>query len=125
MAKSRCVNCTTQLGVIHKLAEGALDPTLYAIDEDTEQYWFQYGPLRDTTCHRSPSGHGDIDHCPLDPTIQPVPHPLNSPPIKSLPLLTSADVVEDRIKGLTEVQIDIICSSSLIHCCGHSIIEGH
>ncbi|KAK4831083.1 hypothetical protein QYF61_015281 [Mycteria americana] len=30
----RCVNCTTQLGVICKLAEGALKPTVYVTDED-------------------------------------------------------------------------------------------
>ncbi|KAK4831353.1 hypothetical protein QYF61_017484 [Mycteria americana] len=30
----RHVNCTTQLGVVCKLAEGALDPTVYVIDED-------------------------------------------------------------------------------------------
>ncbi|GAB0180776.1 cAMP-dependent protein kinase inhibitor alpha [Grus japonensis] len=47
----RCVNCTTQLGVICKLAECALDPTVYVIDEDIKQYWSQYRPLRDTTCH--------------------------------------------------------------------------
>ncbi|KAK4806151.1 hypothetical protein QYF61_001078 [Mycteria americana] len=52
----RHVNCTTQLGVICKLAEGALNPTVYVIDEDIKQDWSQYGPLRDTTCHRSPSG---------------------------------------------------------------------
>ncbi|KAK4808956.1 hypothetical protein QYF61_013590 [Mycteria americana] len=46
----RHVNCTTQLGVC-KLAEGALDPTVYVTDEDTKQYWSQYRPLRDTTRH--------------------------------------------------------------------------
>jgi len=29
-------SCTTQLGAIHRLAEGALDPAVYVIDEDTE-----------------------------------------------------------------------------------------
>ncbi|KAK4833081.1 hypothetical protein QYF61_027743 [Mycteria americana] len=53
----RHLNRTTQLGVICKLAEGALDPTVYVNDEDIKQYWSQYGPLRDTTCHQSPSGH--------------------------------------------------------------------
>ncbi|PKU34140.1 hypothetical protein llap_15555 [Limosa lapponica baueri] len=33
----RCVNHSTQLGVICKLAEDVLDPTVYVIDEDTEQ----------------------------------------------------------------------------------------
>ncbi|KAK4815509.1 LOW QUALITY PROTEIN: hypothetical protein QYF61_003067, partial [Mycteria americana] len=45
----RRVNCTTQLGVICKLAEGALDLTVNVIDENIEQRWSQYGPLRDTT----------------------------------------------------------------------------
>ena len=33
----RCVSCTTQLGVICRLAEGALDPTVYVSDEDIKQ----------------------------------------------------------------------------------------
>ncbi|KAK4826357.1 hypothetical protein QYF61_007951 [Mycteria americana] len=45
------VNRTTQLGVICKCAEGALDPTVYIIAENIKQHWSQYGPLRDTTCH--------------------------------------------------------------------------
>ncbi|KAK4832076.1 hypothetical protein QYF61_020632 [Mycteria americana] len=36
---SRHVNCTTQLGVICKLAEAALDPTVYVTDEDIKQHW--------------------------------------------------------------------------------------
>ncbi|PKU42672.1 serine-rich hypothetical protein [Limosa lapponica baueri] len=47
----RRVNCTTQLGVICKLAEGSFDPTVCVIDDDTKQYWSQYGPLRDTSHH--------------------------------------------------------------------------
>jgi len=31
-----CINCIAQLGVISKLAEGALNPIIYAIDEDVE-----------------------------------------------------------------------------------------
>ena len=53
----RHVDCTTQLGVICKLAEGALDPAVCITDEDIKQYWSQYGPLRDTTCHQSSFGH--------------------------------------------------------------------
>ncbi|KAK4815925.1 LOW QUALITY PROTEIN: hypothetical protein QYF61_010182 [Mycteria americana] len=45
------VSCTTQLGVICTLAEGALHLTVNVIDENIEQHWSQYGPLRDTTCH--------------------------------------------------------------------------
>ncbi|KAK4830062.1 hypothetical protein QYF61_008400 [Mycteria americana] len=47
----RHANCATQLGVICKLAEGALDATVHVIGEDIKQYWSQYGPLRNTTCH--------------------------------------------------------------------------
>ena len=54
---SWCVSCTTQLGVICNLAEGALNPTVYVTDENIKQYWSQYGPLMHTTCYRSPSGH--------------------------------------------------------------------
>ncbi|PKU42157.1 hypothetical protein llap_7540 [Limosa lapponica baueri] len=46
-----CVNHTTQLGVIHKFAEDALDPAVYVIGEDTEQYWSKWRPLTDTTRH--------------------------------------------------------------------------
>ncbi|PKU42438.1 hypothetical protein llap_7238 [Limosa lapponica baueri] len=53
----RCVNCTTHLGAVCKLAEGALDPIAYVIDEDIKQCWSQYGSLTDTTCYQSPSGH--------------------------------------------------------------------
>ncbi|KAK4824175.1 LOW QUALITY PROTEIN: hypothetical protein QYF61_011472, partial [Mycteria americana] len=83
------VNCTTQLGVICKLAEGALDLAVHVIDENIEQHWSQYGPLRDTTF---------VDRYPLDVTIQPIPYPLNSPPIKSVSLeFREKDVVGDRI----------------------------
>ncbi|KAK4830182.1 hypothetical protein QYF61_008973 [Mycteria americana] len=112
----RGVNHTTQLGVICKLAEGALNPTVHVIDEGVKQYWSQYGSLRDTTCHPSPSGHGAVDHYCLDATIQPIPPPPNRPPIKSVSLqFREKDVVGDCVKGLTEIQIDDIHSSSLVH----------
>ncbi|KAK4812272.1 LOW QUALITY PROTEIN: hypothetical protein QYF61_012947, partial [Mycteria americana] len=82
------VNCTTQLGVICRLAEGALDLAVNVIDENIEQHWSQYGPLRDTT---------SVDCYPLDATIQPIPYPLNSPPIKSISLqFREKDVVQDH-----------------------------
>ena len=33
-----CINCTTQLGVIRKPAEGTLDPTVCGIDKDVEEH---------------------------------------------------------------------------------------
>ena len=38
----RCVNCTTQFDVIHKFAEGSLNPTVNIIDEDIKQHQSQY-----------------------------------------------------------------------------------
>jgi len=35
------ISCTTQLGIIHKLAEGALDPIIYVTDQDVEEHWSQ------------------------------------------------------------------------------------
>jgi len=50
-----CVNCTTQLGVICKLAVGALDlaMSLMKIFNSTGP---KSRPLRDTTCHWRPFG---------------------------------------------------------------------
>ncbi|KAK4832910.1 hypothetical protein QYF61_026553 [Mycteria americana] len=45
------VSCTTQLGVVCKLAEGALSLAVNVIEDNIEQHWSQYGPLRDTTHH--------------------------------------------------------------------------
>jgi len=53
----RCNSCTTQLGVIHKLDEGALSPTVRVTNKVIEQYQSRYGPLRDTTYCRSSFGH--------------------------------------------------------------------
>jgi len=54
-----------------------------------------------------------MDHYPLDATIQLIPHPLNSAPIKSICLqFREKDVVEDHVKVFTNVQIDdiLLCS---------------
>jgi len=47
------VSSTSQLGVICKLAESALDPLLmsFVMDKDPEEHQSQNRPLRDTTCH--------------------------------------------------------------------------
>ncbi|KAJ7419258.1 microtubule associated tumor suppressor candidate 2 [Pitangus sulphuratus] len=47
----RCINCITQLGVTCKLVEDAPDPPDRVISEDVKQFWFQYGPVRATTCY--------------------------------------------------------------------------
>jgi len=92
----RPVSHTTQLDVICKLSEGAPDSTVYVIDEDIKQYWSPDGPLKDTPCHRSPSGHSAFDH--YHATIQLTFPPLKSPPIKSTSLqISEKDVVGDHV----------------------------
>ena len=49
-----CIHCTAQLGVIRRLAEGALNAIVCVIDEDVEEHCSQDQPLRDTTCDRPP-----------------------------------------------------------------------
>lgn len=46
----------------------------------------------------------------MDATIQPIPYPLSSPPIKSTTLQSRWDL-EDHVIGLTELQIGDICIS--------------
>ncbi|KAK4808270.1 hypothetical protein QYF61_020751 [Mycteria americana] len=105
----RYVNRTTQLGVVSKLAEGALDPTVHVVDEDTKQYWSQT-PL-------IPDLHPDIE--PLTTTLwSPRPssqflrHRIVHPSNPSLQC-REKDVVGDHVKGLTEVQIDDILALPL------------
>lgn len=70
-------------------------------DEDVEYYWSQYRPLRATTPHWSPSGHGAVDRNSLDATIHPVPRP-PGPSINSMQL-REEDVVEDPVEGTSGV----------------------
>mgnify|MGYP001854162635 CR=1 FL=1 len=83
---SYCLNCSTQLGIVCKLAEGALDPITYVIDKDVKEYQFQDGPLGDTTGDQPSPGHRAIDNNPLAGTTQQIPHLPNSPPFKPISL---------------------------------------
>jgi len=71
----QCVSRTTQLGVVGRLAEGALSPSVHVTDKDVKQHWPQYQPLRHTTRHWSPPGHRAIDCNFLSASIEPVPYP--------------------------------------------------
>jgi len=57
----QCVNCTTQLGVVGKLAEGALSPTVHVADKEVKQHGSQNSALRNPTCHWCPLGHRATD----------------------------------------------------------------
>ena len=82
----QCVDCTTQLGVIRKLAEGALDAIVCVIDKDVEEHSSQDRPLENTICDWPPPGHRVTDHNPLAATIQMFLYPLSSPAFKSISL---------------------------------------
>ena len=93
-----CINCTTQLGVVCKLAEGELNPTVYVTDKDVEEHWSQNRPLGDTTHCQPLLGHKATDHSPLAAAIQPIPYPLYSLPFRSVSLqFRDKDAVWDRV----------------------------
>ncbi|PKU44258.1 hypothetical protein llap_5451 [Limosa lapponica baueri] len=58
------VNRSTQLGVIGKLAEGALSSTIHVANKDVKWFCSQYRPPRNAACHCLPLGHRAIDHIP-------------------------------------------------------------
>lgn len=82
-----------------------LNSTTYAIKKDIEQYWFQYGPLRDITCYWSPFWHWAIDCNSSNAAIQPIPYPSSSLPIKPYLYNLGWEVVWDNVKGLTDVKM--------------------
>ncbi|KAK4818782.1 hypothetical protein QYF61_019128, partial [Mycteria americana] len=99
------VDHTTQLGVIGKLAEGALNPTVHVTDKDVKWCQSQYRPLRNDTCHWCPLGHQAIDRNSLSVAIQPIPYPPSGPSITSMSLqFRDRDVVLDSVKSFAQVQ---------------------
>ncbi|KAK4833082.1 hypothetical protein QYF61_027744, partial [Mycteria americana] len=65
------INTPTQLGVICKLTEGALNPLIQIIGKDIKQNWPRHRALGDTTCDRPPTGVNSNHHHSLGPAIQP------------------------------------------------------
>ncbi|KAK4822811.1 hypothetical protein QYF61_020094 [Mycteria americana] len=78
------INTPTQLGVICKLAESALDPFIQIIDKDIKQDWPQHRALGNTACDRPPTGVNSIHHHSLGPAIQPVLNPAKSTPVQAM-----------------------------------------
>ncbi|KAK4824075.1 hypothetical protein QYF61_010586, partial [Mycteria americana] len=64
------INTPTQLGVICKLTEGALDPFVQIIDKDVKQNWPQHRALGNNTWDRPPTGFNSIHHHSLGPAVQ-------------------------------------------------------
>ncbi|KAK4819531.1 LOW QUALITY PROTEIN: hypothetical protein QYF61_006024 [Mycteria americana] len=98
------INTPTQLGVICKLTEGALDPFVQIIDKDIKQDWPQHRALGNTTCDRPPTGVNSIHHHSLGLAIQPVLYPAKSTPVQAMSSqLLQENAVGNIVKGFTEV----------------------
>ncbi|KAK4828336.1 hypothetical protein QYF61_025805 [Mycteria americana] len=78
------INTPTQLGVICKLTEGALDLLIQIIDKDIKQNWPQHRALGNTTCDWLPTGVNSIHHHSLGPAIQPVLYPAKRTPVQAM-----------------------------------------
>ncbi|KAK4806930.1 hypothetical protein QYF61_012651 [Mycteria americana] len=98
------INTPTQLGVICKLTEGALDPFVQIIDKDIKQNWPQHRALGNTACDRPPTGVNSIHHHSLGPAVQPVLYPAKSTPVQAMSSqFLQENAVGDSVKGFSEV----------------------
>ncbi|KAK4816334.1 hypothetical protein QYF61_015018 [Mycteria americana] len=98
------INTPTQLGVICKLTEGALDPFIQIIDKDVKQNWPQHRALGNTACDRLPTGVNSLHHHSLGPAIQPVLYPAKSTPVQAMSSqFLQENAVGNHVKGFTEV----------------------
>ncbi|KAK4823743.1 hypothetical protein QYF61_006012 [Mycteria americana] len=97
------INTPTQLGVICKLAESALDPFIQIIDKDVKQNWPQHRALGNTACDWPPTGVNSIHHHSLGPAVQPVLYPVKSTPVQAMSSqFLQENAVGNRVKGFTE-----------------------
>ncbi|KAK4815885.1 hypothetical protein QYF61_009936 [Mycteria americana] len=98
------INTPTQLGVVCKLTESALDPFVQIIDKDVKQDWPQHRALGNTACDRPPTGVNSIHHHSLGPAVQPVLYPAKSTPVQATSSqFLQENAVGNRVKGFTEV----------------------
>ncbi|KAK4821693.1 hypothetical protein QYF61_027457 [Mycteria americana] len=98
------INTPTQLGVICKLTEGALDPFIQITDKDVKQNWPQHQALGNTTCDRPPTGVNSIHHHSLGLASQPGFYPAKSTPVQAMSSqFLQENAVGNRVKGFTEV----------------------
>lgn len=66
------INCTTQLSIISKLADGTFNPTEYFIDKDVEEHQSQNSFPGDIICDWPPPEYRSVDNNPLAMTMQPI-----------------------------------------------------
>ncbi|KAK4815300.1 hypothetical protein QYF61_026205 [Mycteria americana] len=78
------INTPTQLGVLCKLTEGALDPFVQIIDKGIKQDWPQHRALGNTTGDRPPTGFNSVHHNSLGSAIQPDFYPAKRTPVQAM-----------------------------------------
>ena len=120
------INTPSQLGVICKLTESALNALIQVINKDTEQDRPQYRPLGINIHDQLLAGFNSIHNQSLGLAIQPVIYLAKSIPLQVMGCqFLWENAVGDTIKGFEEVQIVYINTLALIHQAGHLIIEEH
>lgn len=112
----------TQLGVICRLAEDVLNPSVQVTGEDINHYLSQYGSLKDTSPYWFPLRYWTIAYRSSEAASQRIPYVLKSQPFKSVSFQFRYKMWH-HVKGLAEICVDDICSSSLVHWCSSSIVK--
>ncbi|KAK4813743.1 hypothetical protein QYF61_023679 [Mycteria americana] len=98
------INTPTQLGVVCKLTEGALNPLVQIIDKDMKQNWSQHRALGNTACDQPPTGFSSIHHHSSGPAIQPVFYPAKCTPIQAMSSqFLQENAVGNGVKGFAKV----------------------
>ncbi|KAK4818594.1 hypothetical protein QYF61_015456 [Mycteria americana] len=98
------INTPTQLGVICKLTEGALDPLIQIVDKGIKQDWPQHRAQGNTACDRPPTGVNSIHHHSLGPAIQAVFYAAKHTPIQAMSSqFLQENAVGNGVKGFTKV----------------------
>ena len=94
----------SQLGVICKLTEGALNALIQLISKDIKQDRPQHRPLGNTTRDRSQAGFNAIHHHSLGTALWPVPYPKKGIPVQATgSQFPQENTVRDHVKGFAEV----------------------
>ena len=119
------VDCTTQLGVTSKLAEGALNPIVHVTNKDVSA-----SPSTDPwRVPLIPCLHLDTKPLMVILWVWPsrhIPYPASGPSVKSTSLQFGyKDVVWDSVKCFAQVQVYDISCSCLIHQLCSPIVGGH
>ncbi|KAK4826910.1 hypothetical protein QYF61_012502 [Mycteria americana] len=114
------INTPTQLGVVCKLTEGALDPFVQIMDKDIKQNWPQHRALGNTACDRPPTGYRGSPK--LDTVLQIQSHKHQIEVNSHFNLLATAML---RQRGqVRQIILKFIPETSSVHCPGFAKVTG-